>query len=39
MEVELTAQRLSCRLIAQRVPAEVAARRREHVRAEAADPG
>jgi hypothetical protein len=37
VEVELTAQRFRCRLIAQRVPAEVAARRREHVRAEAAD--
>jgi hypothetical protein len=37
VEVELTAQRLRCRLIAQRVPAEVARRRRERVRAEAAD--
>ena len=37
VDIELTAQRLRCRLIAQRVPAEVAARRREQVRAEAAD--
>jgi hypothetical protein len=33
--VELSAQRLSCRLIAQRVPAEVAAKRRECVREDA----
>jgi hypothetical protein len=37
VEVELSAQRFRCRLIVQRVPAEVAARRREHARAEAAD--
>lgn len=34
--VELSAQRFPCRLIAQRVPADVAAKRREQVRADAA---
>jgi hypothetical protein len=34
--VELSAQRFSCRLIAQRVPADVAAKRREQVREDAA---
>lgn len=35
MEVHLTRQRFACRLIAQRVPPDIAAQRREHVRQEA----
>jgi len=37
MRVELTAQRFRCRLIARRVPAEIAAQRREQVRDAAKD--
>jgi len=39
MEVQITAQRFACRLIAHRVPAEVAEQRRERVRQDAARRG